>query len=121
MYHQANFQYPGWPGYGGIPGQPGAHPVSGGTPEANGNGWDPATAHAAPPFYPQAQQGWGGYYSELENDGRGETVPSWRRVGSTSPSSALGDCDQLTPGQEAVPITTTPPQQPTPPNGHPSA
>jgi nucleolysin TIA-1/TIAR len=86
MYHQANFQYPGWPGYGGIPGQPGAHPVSGGTPEANGNGWDPATAHAAPPFYPQAQQGWGGYYS-----------------------------------QEAVPITTTPPQQPTPPNGHPSA
>ncbi|BEJ15711.1 hypothetical protein CspHIS471_0503160 [Cutaneotrichosporon sp. HIS471] len=85
MYHQTNIQYPGWPGYGGIPGQPGSHPVGSGTPEVNGNGWDAASAHAAPPFFPQVQ-GWGGFY-----------------------------------GQEAVPVAPTPPQQPTPPNGHPTA
>lgn len=57
--YQPNFQY--YPGYAGIPGQPGAQPVvPGGAPDANGNLWDPT---AAPPFYPQPQ-GWGGYYSE---------------------------------------------------------
>jgi hypothetical protein len=54
--YPSNYSY--YPGYGGIPGQPGAAPA---TPEGNGAGvWDPNAAGAA---YYQQSGTWGGFYN----------------------------------------------------------